>query len=52
MERRVLNHHKPDEPECPDMAAEMAEAAKERGISSASCAHDFLVRRGKQSTLH
>ena len=43
MERRVLNHHKPDEPECLDMAAEMAEVAKEQGISLASCAHDFLV---------
>jgi hypothetical protein len=43
MERRVLNHHKPDEAECRDMAAEMAGVAKEQGISLASCAHDVLV---------
>lgn len=43
MERKLLNHRKPDETECREMAAEMAEVAKEWDISLASCAHDFLV---------
>jgi hypothetical protein len=43
MGRRLLNHRNPDETECREMAAEMAEVAKEWSISLASCAHDFLV---------
>ncbi|MGB6065940.1 MAG: DUF1848 domain-containing protein [Desulfomonilaceae bacterium] len=43
MERRVINEHRPTEAECIDIAAEMADAAREWGISLASCAHDFLV---------
>ena len=43
MELKVPNHRKPGESECREMAAEMADVAKEWGISFASCAHDFLV---------
>ncbi len=43
MERRVINEHRPCEVECIEIATEMADVAREWGISLASCAHDFLV---------
>jgi hypothetical protein len=43
MERMVPNHHRPDEAECTAIAEELASIALSRGITLASCAHDFLV---------
>jgi len=43
MERGAQDYWRPDEAQCREMAEEMAEAAKEWGISVASCAHDLLV---------
>lgn len=43
MERLVPHYMRPDEGQCLDLAGKMAEIAWERGITLASCAHDFLV---------
>jgi hypothetical protein len=43
MDRRVPDHVKPDEAQCLDLAGELADKAAARGITLASCAHDFLV---------
>ena len=43
MENRVPDHVRPDEAQCLDMVAAMADIAAARGITLASCAHDFLV---------
>ena len=43
MDRLVPDYHLPDDAQCREMAEEMGEIARERGIALASCAHDFLV---------
>jgi hypothetical protein len=43
MNRLVPGHIRPGESFCREMAEEMAGIAGERGVSLASCAHDFLV---------
>lgn len=43
MERRVPDHVRPDEAQCLDLVAELAEEAALHGITLASCAHEFLV---------
>lgn len=43
MGRVVPDYHRPDEAECRELAEELACIARSRGISLASCAHDFLL---------
>jgi hypothetical protein len=43
MERMVPNYYRPDNGQCTAIAEELASIAQSRGISFASCAHDFLV---------
>jgi hypothetical protein len=43
MERMAPEHYRPDDAECAAIAEELAGIAQSRGISLASCAHDFLV---------
>ncbi len=43
MELHVPDHRRPDESQSLLMARDLAQIAAERGISLASCAHDFLV---------
>ncbi len=46
MDRHFLRYRRPDESQCLELARAMAEIASERGITLASCAHDFLVGHG------
>jgi len=43
MERGAPGYWRPSEVQCSEMAEEMADVAKQWGISVSSCAHDFLV---------
>ncbi len=43
MNRRVPNHHRPDEAQCRALAEELAAVAAEWSIRVLSCAHEYLV---------
>ena len=45
MDRLVPDYRRPDDALCREMAEEMGEIARDRGITLASCAHDFLVSK-------
>jgi hypothetical protein len=43
MQRMAPDYRRPDDAECKGLAEELASIARSRGISLASCAHDFLL---------